>query len=760
MLYQLRKLVPVLVSGALTFYVVARLDIADVATEMFAVSWSWVLGIMALLAGNMASVSWRLASLLRDFGAPQRFKTAFRANVSGLASSLFLISILGSVLGRQMVLQREGVSPALITVLTGYERAVLVVVGGGLALLGGLLLFGFSFLRDLNHAMPLWQIGPALGLAASLSVLQARRGKEIRLLAQSVSWRNLGKFSAVSGITLCAQAFAISTYVLAMIALGTNASPLQLLAGAAVVSFAASLPISVNGWGVRELAAIAVFGQLGASAHEAVAASVLVGLCSTTAVLVATPYALVDSFRGKEKIAPAGISKPCGPDHEEALARSVRSDQKMNHVLAILCGLGAAILLFFQIRLEISGNAVTANLADPIALSALAALAAFFLFQQKLPISLPRPFWFWLGGITLVLAFSFLNGVLQFGVTPWALSNRLFGWFVILGYVACGALIASQFGAHGRRILTTTLILSAAAVTSVSIFSDLIASAGFGRRIYLDGLSGFSGNRNTFALQIMLILAIGLAGAATLVRIQGTKTTALVGAILLLGIWQSGSKLGLGVTIILLLLAILSRKQIAGTVTLSILLAAVIYAVLGVTPEGLRWIVAASGLLTDQTALHTVNSMTRFIEPLHAKAFDERFISIRMGLDLWLSSPIFGSGLGAAIRLNLGENGLPLVIHSTPIWILAEFGLVGLAVVLSLPCYLLWKTRTKLWRTIRHRRLSPYHMGLLGICLVFGLFGLGHEIAYQRLFWLLIGAYAAQAITSGPADDRQTPPPA
>jgi len=691
--------------------------------------------------------------MLDHFSAPQLFRTSLRATISGLASSLVLISLIGSVLGRQLVLQRHGVNPSLLTILAGYERVVQVLLGGALAMIGGLYLFEGKYLSAITAGLPLVPMSLAIIVAALLVFFHAISVQERRLIRGLLRWRELMRFTEVLAITLGVQGLMTSTYVLAFLALGTDASPLQLLAGAAVVSFAASLPISVNGWGVRELASIAVFGQLGASPHEAVAASVLVGLCSTVAVLAATPYALFGKF-----------DRTQGALDSEGAMRFARkqtqtspgiSDREMNRILAILCGLGAAILLFFQIRLEISGNAVTVNLADPIALSALAAIAAYFLFQHRLPMTLPRPVWLWLGGITLVLLLGFLNGVLQFGVTPWALSNRLFGWLVILGYVACGALVTSQFGAHGRRVLTGTLVVSAAAVICISMFSDLVASAGFSMRLYLDGLSGYSGNRNTFALQLMLVLTVFLAYLPIWRRVGSIWGLFGICAVMLVGLWQTGSKLGLGVTLILLLCAALGRRRMVIAIVVSIVIALAGYSTLSFIPA----IPLEFGWWFDIEP-QLKNIIVRSVEPLHAGAFDERLTSLRLGWDLWLSSPIFGSGLGAAIRQNLGFNGAPLVIHSTPIWILAEFGLVGFAVVLSLPCYLLWQTRAKLWRAIRRRCLSPYHMGLLGICLVFGLFGLGHEIAYQRLFWLLIGAFAAQVITSGPADDRQTPPPA
>jgi len=52
----------------------------------------------------------------------------------------------------------------------------------------------------------------------------------------------------------------------------------------------------------------------------------------------------------------------------------------------------------------------------------------------------------------------------------------------------------------------------------------------------------------------------------------------------------------------------------------------------------------------------------------------ERLVSIIGGLNLFWDHPVFGAGLGA-FRNTL--DGLPLVIHSTAVWLLAELGIVG-----------------------------------------------------------------------------------
>ncbi len=50
---------------------------------------------------------------------------------------------------------------------------------------------------------------------------------------------------------------------------------------------------------------------------------------------------------------------------------------------------------------------------------------------------------------TAAIAVAFLIGWASFGLTDWSSTNRLLGWFVLLGYGATGALIATRAGIAG-----------------------------------------------------------------------------------------------------------------------------------------------------------------------------------------------------------------------------------------------------------------------------------------------------------------------
>jgi hypothetical protein len=114
----------------------------------------------------------------------------------------------------------------------------------------------------------------------------------------------------------------------------------------------------------------------------------------------------------------------------------------------------------------------------------------------------------------------------------------------------------------------------------------------------------------------------------------------------------------------------------------------------------------------------------------------ERWETIRRGLAMWMESPVFGAGLGVFIEQSTNWSKYPINIHSTPIWILAEFGIVGLAVftwIISVFIRFLYKQGIT----------RPAHRIIGMLLLGFLIFSLVHEIFYQRIFWLVLGAVMA-----------------
>src|SRR5205085_10502708 len=111
----------------------------------------------------------------------------------------------------------------------------------------------------------------------------------------------------------------------------------------------------------------------------------------------------------------------------------------------------------------------------------------------------------------------------------------------------------------------------------------------------------------------------------------------------------------------------------------------------------------------------------------------ERVNSLVGGLELFAEHPIFGAGLGAFQNQKiLTSNGLPLVIHSTAIWLLAESGIVGF-LTFALPALYVFVSEC---RCARRDETSA----LIVLCLTaFAVMAAPADMLYQRAFWFVIG---------------------
>jgi O-antigen ligase len=146
------------------------------------------------------------------------------------------------------------------------------------------------------------------------------------------------------------------------------------------------------------------------------------------------------------------------------------------------------------------------------------------------------------------------------------------------------------------------------------------------------------------------------------------------------------------------------------------------------------------------------------IEPLihalrpHAEESDAlRWQSTALGLQAWLRHPVFGGGLGTFL-LERETAGLPLVvIHSVPVWFLAEMGLVGLA------AYLAFVGSVATAGVAALARNNDLARGLLIVVTVFVLMGLVHDIFFQRTFWFACGLLLVDGAGVAPRRDAGHP---
>ena len=724
---RLRRIAAPIVSLGLIGVVLWTVDLSTTAEAVRRVDPLGVLVILLCLAGNLLLGVQRLRLLTRDLARLSiDFTTALRASVAGLLSSLVIFNIVGSILGRHVVLRRAGLSASALTGLVTLERLLLAAVAGLFMAAGFMLLQDGATLGEIVSELALRDMALAMALAALLCRVVFGWRREIRWAARLLSRTVLARIGAVGLLTILAHGLMISCYVVAAFALGVEASWLELAAAGAVVAFAAGLPISVNGWGVREVSALYAFGRLGVPAESALTLSVMIGVLSTVTVLLFAPVILRRS--GAATAAPGHEPKPAVLDTPDALhaqrERQARERQPTRLFIAAAAPL-AALLVFFQVHVSLNGVLLSVNLADPLAIVTLTLAAILLILGRGAPPFLPKGFLLWLGALSAMIVGGFALGYLRYGPIEWAINNRLAGWPVILGYVSLGALLVASFGQHGARRLAEVLICAGAATAAVALLHWELSITYRVVEPWMSNFEGFSQNRNTYAFQLLIGAAAALAYSRVVCRRAPNWALAALLGLILFAIWRTYSKSGVLIEGTLLLAAVAAGLADRRLVVRACLCAFGVYAALWL--HGI-----AMDLLSEPTARP---ALTTLYVPSNQ---NERWMTIERGLEMWRDHPLFGAGLGAFAHLDLGEFGGVLVIHSTPVWLLTEFGVIGFLIVAVPPLF--WIHR--IWRE-RRARARPYQALALGLALCFGLFSLPHDIFYQRIFWLTLGGVAA-----------------
>ena len=251
-----------------------------------------VAGMLTLLSANLLVVSFRFWRVLAHFGIALPWQVALRANIAGNVGGFFVLSLFGHVMGRQLVLQRFGVRPVVNSSLAAYERALLALVSGVLGTLAAVYLLGQSVVADFVEQIALVQIVVAACGGWALSLWLGHSRFESKLSGRVFSRANFARVMAIAGLTLAGQLLMLGCFVLGILAVSQDIPVPSMFAASAVISLAASMPITVGGWGVREVAAVYVLGHLGVPAADALTMSIMTGLCVTLVTLTAAPYSL------------------------------------------------------------------------------------------------------------------------------------------------------------------------------------------------------------------------------------------------------------------------------------------------------------------------------------------------------------------------------------------------------------------------------------------------------------------------------------
>lgn len=698
----------------------------DLWAQLKELSPSTALLVTMLAAANLAAVAARFWRVLLHCEVKLPWAVVWRACAAGNLASLAFIPLLAQVAGRQAVLNREGVGPITTASISALERMLLAATSAAAAIAGGTYLLGRDAVQAFIQSLALPQLLTALSAAAIMVFGFTRSGFENRLIRRTLSRHTFLACLETLAITALGHALIIGAFVVAFHAMGTELGVVPMLAGAAIVSFAASLPLNVGGWGLRELAAVMVFGYLGVDAATAMAGSVTVGLCSTVAVLLTSTGLL----RQHKLPARATSGAPMKFDRDD-----------LERTASWLLGMSTAALIYFQMHLMLGGSTVNVNLGDPLALMAFAAVALHCLTRRQLPDWRLRGLNAWLLAFTCALLIAFAVGLAQFGVTPWALGNKLIGWLVLLGYLCAGYLL---FRDHGRMSLLRVIEVALVVVCSIVWIKVLLrATPWFPEQLALEPLNfeGFAGNRNAFAFQLNTVLALGLGLLgplkSRLAKVRWRQLALVFGlSSVLLGVLLTGSRTGIGVATVLLLVAVVWQPKSRLDILAIVAASALLWATCMVLPYVISWLSTfiagqASGLVTHAGRPPEIGSAMS-----ENSSDDLRWLANKAAVEAWLQSPWLGAGLGSFIHASVDRFGTPLTIHSTPLWLLAEFGMMGVALM----GFAAWLVLRFFWI---NRPMTPITQAFALLLMCFLLFSQLHEMLYQRSLWFFLGALLA-----------------
>lgn len=714
----LKLIVSLAVLFSLYFFVEADQAIAAIR----AIGGPSLLACLALLVVSQQLSSYRFHRLLLDAGFDVTALEAHRANIFGLLGGLLFFNIFGQGVTRSVLLERHRVPGSTVFFLTLLERATAMLVLLAGALVGAGVLYGKVPTVFGDGSSDLARVAAygasALVLVLALGVTRRQRAQLVLFLKEISSFSILRILLA----TLLMHASMLACYVIVAI----NVAPAMKLglsvSASIIVMLAAALPISFAGWGFRELSASLAYAQAGATAEQGLVTGAVIGVLSIVALVGNAAWL---QWRSADEPRPTAQPGPTAGVVSTALERPSYW----------LIGLGTAFLVYFNVRIPTNSGELTVNLGDPLAIIG-AIVLALVMFQAR-SVSVfwrNRQLMIALAAVSLVLAAGLIHGYAVYGRIDWAIYNRFLGWFLLLAYAGCGALLVAVSGKLGFEAICRVVVAAGVGLSLMEFAMVLLA--GFGILPIHGGYAraeGMAGNANAFAFQLQTALIALIAGNWFRKSDAGVWPI-LSAAALLLGLWMAGSRASFGalaLTIPFVLTMAYRRGALAGGLKKLGLAAVVALAFAFCLPQ--FW---SFGLPISVGSVpgFLVNGSTSIVTGPEA----ERFESILGGLSLWLEHPVFGAGLGAYIHEHLLQTGVPLVVHNSLAWVAGELGAVGIVAY----GYLLFAIIAPVLAMPARERDTPQYV-LAGVLVAFAIVSLAHDILYQRLLWLVIGASAA-----------------
>lgn len=312
------------VSGALIWYVMRDIDFAetwdrllDIRIDMLVLAFlvffvQLVLANMRWLAAlNAIDALIPFLEALRIYYIGIFFNQALPSSVGGDAVRIYKAYRIGLPLGAAfngVILERVGTVLALIMLVAATQPVFLSRVSPGAAewIVPGLTAFAVVAVVGLGVLMVLDRLPQAIAhwrAVRALAVVAADTRKAFlspRAATGILGWSLLAHINITLGVFFLAYG------------LGIDVTWVDCMALIPVVILVTTLPISIAGWGVRELAMVQAFGLIGVASNEATLLSLLFGFVGLFASLPGGAIWLLSSDRRTAMSVEAPSGEPVG----------------------------------------------------------------------------------------------------------------------------------------------------------------------------------------------------------------------------------------------------------------------------------------------------------------------------------------------------------------------------------------------------------------------------------------------------------------
>lgn len=264
--------------------------------------------IVALTTGR-----WRL--VVAGMGGMLPYRTALGLNLFGTLLNLILPSGVGGDAGRALLGYRHGmaapvaVGSVLIDRLSGLQGlGVLALIGavlGGAAAVDPLVLL--AILATVPAVALAFWMGLPQQLAALRGGLRSFLAAVFRPQAPGERRSRLVRPLLAVALSVPAHAIAVAILLLFLAALGQHVPVVDGMVIFPGVLLAAALPVSVGGWGVRELAAVELLGRVGVDGGAAASTTIAFALSQMAVAFVGTLVWLAFGRRSSRDVVTKGF---------------------------------------------------------------------------------------------------------------------------------------------------------------------------------------------------------------------------------------------------------------------------------------------------------------------------------------------------------------------------------------------------------------------------------------------------------------------